>query len=346
MDKVYEDDIKPFRLSDVEKKSVEWLIDGIIPKRGITCLVGDGGCGKSSLCCQIAASVSVGTPYLVAPQFWNKSAESTGNNRVLYFNGEDTFSYSLKQRLIDYDANEDNIYCLDVSSKDISNVRFDSKRLENVIMKYQPSLVILDPIQAFVPDAINMARRNAMRQYMQPLRVIAEKANCAILIVVHTNKKEGASGRARMCDSSDIWDIARSVLMMGETNDDEIRYISHEKSNYGPLALTTLFSIESGKVLFKDFSDLKDADFIAAKPKQTTQRKKSIQQEDAQAFILDYLQDGCRKEICDVDQAALQKGHSRNAIQKAKNILTKSGKIIHTSSGVAKTKKHFLQRVL
>ncbi len=45
--------------------------------------------------------------------------------------------------------------------------------------------------------------------------LIAAKQGCAVLIVMHSNKKQGVSDRTRLADSSDIWDMARSVLMMG-----------------------------------------------------------------------------------------------------------------------------------
>ncbi|MFR5991320.1 MAG: hypothetical protein ACLUGP_13515 [Faecalibacterium prausnitzii] len=48
---------------------------------------------------------------------------------------------------------------------------------------------------------------------------------------MHTNKRANVSGRARLADSSDIWDIARSVLMMGRDKNSEKLYLSHEKSS-------------------------------------------------------------------------------------------------------------------
>ncbi len=55
---------------------------------------------------------------------------------------------------------------------------------------------------------------------------------------MHTNKRPGVSGRGRLADSPDLWDIARSVLMMGRcknSTEGQI-YLSHEKSSYPNLA--------------------------------------------------------------------------------------------------------------
>lgn len=325
-------------LSDVETKEVEWLINGIIPKNSVTALVGDGGCGKSSICCQIAASVSNGQPYLINPNSINSVANDA--NRVIYFTGEDTFSHTLKKRILSYGANEDNIFVMDVTIDDVSKVRFDSDDLKEVIRVYSPSLVILDPIQTFVPSNINMASRNAMRQYMHALVSITSELNCTILLVVHTNKRDGVAGRTRMSDTSDIWDICRSVMMLGETNQDGIKYLSHEKSNFGPLSDTILYEIEDGQIKYKGTSQMKDRDYVVAKPRKRTM---SIEQEETQNFILTFLSDCLEKQICEVDKAALQYGCSKNAIQKAKKELVNKGKIIRSNTGVAKSKRFYLK---
>ena len=55
------------------------------------------------------------------------------------------------------------------------------------------------------------------------------------LIVCHTNKKNDVSARGRISDSSDIWDIARNVFIVGHTGEDDIRYLSHDKCNVAKL---------------------------------------------------------------------------------------------------------------
>src|SRR5882724_12138908 len=48
-------------------KSLEYLIDGLIPKQGISITVGDSGLGKSPLLYQTAICVAAGMPFMGRP---------------------------------------------------------------------------------------------------------------------------------------------------------------------------------------------------------------------------------------------------------------------------------------
>ena len=71
-----------------------------------------------------------------------------------------------------------------------------------------------------------MGARNAMRSTLNNLIALGEIYHVTIIIIVHTNKREMAGGRNRASDSSDIWDIARSVIFVGDTNDNDVHYFS------------------------------------------------------------------------------------------------------------------------
>mgnify|MGYP000461810604 CR=1 FL=1 len=61
-------------LEETEEKTPEWLISGYIPKRKITVLAGDGGAGKTTIWCAIAAAVSSGQPCFLDQDnpFWTR----------------------------------------------------------------------------------------------------------------------------------------------------------------------------------------------------------------------------------------------------------------------------------
>ena len=155
-----------------------------------------------------------------------------------------------------------------------------------------PALVIIDPLQSFLPAGVEMASRNQMRSILLPLKAIAAAQRCAVLLVMHSNKKMGVSGRARLADSSDIWDMARSVLMMGRSNSDGKIYLSHEKSSYSRPQQTVLLHIEdveldgvrTAQAVFDGCTDKKDADFIKEPRVRQAQTK-----EDTRDAILNVL---------------------------------------------------------
>ena len=126
----------------------------------------------------------------------------------------------------------------------------------------------------------------------QALADFAAKAGPLLLIVMHSNKKQGVSGRARLADSSDIWDMARSVLMMGRAKNDGKIYLSHEKNSYARPQQTVLLHIDdvevegvkTARAVFDGYTDKKDADFIEERRVRTAETR-----QDTRSAILNVL---------------------------------------------------------
>ena len=320
----------------VEEQTAEWLIPGYIPRYQITALVGDGGVGKTTVWCSLAAAVSSGRRSLFEddlPEGWGTRQPES----VLFLSSEDSIEYTLRKRLRIHGANLENIYSISIQDEAFNDLKFGGELLESIIAQYQPGLVLFDPLQSFVPPDIQMGQRNSMRSCLNPLIGIGERYKTTFIIVVHTNKRSGAYGRNRMADSSDVWDIARSILMMGTTKDKDIRYISHEKSNYGPMQDTVLFSIDDGKAVFRGYSDKKDRDYVEEYYETTRQRPAM---EEAKEFILNQLRDG-EMEAAELDSLAKAMGIAAMTFKRARGELSREGKIIHSSLGFGESKKHF-----
>lgn len=321
-------------MDTVEEKEPEWLVTDYIPRGQITVLAGDGGSGKTTIWCSIAAAVSSGGQCFLNQD--NPFAKNCIPGRVLFFSSEDSAEYTLKGRLRRSGAKLENVLSLDLADERFPEIKFNAPLLEELIKEYRPELVIFDPLQSYVPPDIQMGQRNAMRACLNPLIGLGEKYGTTFIIIVHTNKQMGLWGRKRIADSADIWDIARSVLIAGEANDG-LRYISQEKSNYGPLAQTVLFRLDSGKVEFEGYTDKKDKDYVTAATAATYQ---APAREDAKAFILDYLKDG-EKETADLDGMMKAQGISKATLERAKAELKKEGMIKYFNRGYGKEKKFY-----
>ena len=316
-------------MDDVEEIEIEWLVKEYIPKGQITLLAGDGGSGKTSVVCQIVASVSSGKACFMLEDTIFTNIERQEPQTVLFFSAEDSMQHVLKKRLRLNGAVMENIKSIDPSDDRFERLKFDDPFLGELIKEHRPALVIFDPIQSFIPWKADLSKRNQVRQSLTNLIKYGEKYGCTFLIIVHTNKQSNVWGRKRIADTADLWDAARSVLIAGETGEDNIRYISHEKCNYGLTGETVLFSIENGAVKFNGYSGKKDREYVNARF--TIQR--DIKREAAKDFILSYLENGAVK-VKELDAAAKATGYSDTGIRRAKAELKSEGliKIFHTKS--------------
>ena len=333
------DSLSVVTMDVAEEKEPDWLVDRYVPKYQITSLAGDGGSGKTTVWCAIAAAVSNGTlPFMLDGENipFKTSSEP---QKVMFFSAEDSFEYTLKRRLRKNGAKLENVLSIDIADDRFQNIKFDNPFLERLLAYHRPALCIFDPIQAFIPPEIHMGDRNAMRSCLAPLIGYGEKYGVTFLIVEHANKQSGVWGRKRIADSADIWDISRSVIMAGETNEAGIRYLAHEKSNYGRTGATILYTIDDEVVNFKAYTDKKDKDFVAAVDYSVRQ---APQRDEAKEFILDFLKDGKEKEVEDLDGMAKAMGIGAGTLKRAKTELRKDGKIKTRSIGYGQTKKYYI----
>lgn len=270
-------------LADVPEKEAEWLVPGYIPKREITIVAGDGGVGKSFAWCSLAASISTGNPCFLLEN--TLTAFTPEPQKVMFFSSEDSSQYILRRRLRENGADLHNIVTIDCGDQRFADIRLDSVFLERLLEEHRPALCIFDPLQSFLPAGTQMISRADMRLAMGKLHYFGEVFGTTFLIVMHCNKQTSVWGRSRLADSADIWDIARSVLIVGKpVGRDNVRYISHEKCNYGRQQPTVLYRIEDGKVVFAGHSDKRDREFMLESSKL---QRSTPAIDDACALILD-----------------------------------------------------------
>lgn len=328
-----QEDHSAFLLSAcIEEKEASFLLPGI-PSDNITLLVGDGGVGKGLMSCHLAAAITTGR-YCCLDSVQDHIPEREAA-RVILINAEDSFSRVVKQRLTDAQADHSRIITAD-EDKPVPTI----EEVIEAIKAYRPRLAILDPLQSFVPEGAAMERRNVMRKFMQPLQQTAAAYECAILIVMHTNKRTGASGRYRVADSADLWDIARSVFIMGAVNDEENTvYISHEKSNYGKPLKTQLCRIDEAGLYWVGETSKKDHDFVQERDRHSGGRP-ATQRAEAVQIIIDEIKrkDGVMSNK-DLTMIAEQNDISAKTLRNARTELVNSGQLTVEHSGQGKDHK-------
>lgn len=320
-------------LDHFEEKDPEWLVPGYIPKKQITMLCGTGGTGKTSVWISLIASLSSGQRTLFDGS--GEFAVKREPMRCMFFSGEDTVENVIKRKLREQKANMKQILTMSLSDPNFDKIQFGSDYLEEKIAWYRPAICVFDPLQSFIDKRVRMADRNAMRQSMRSLIEWGELYGTTFVIVMHTNKQLNVWGRNRMADSADLWDIARSVLMVGDTGDEGIKYMSHEKSNYGKTGQTMLFRNDLGNPTFYAWSDLKDRDYVQEDARKRNDQRAQGHHDEIVNTIMSTLSDypeGLPAK--DLKDLLRDLGYGINAIERVKSGLKESGRIVYKKSNL------------
>ena len=232
--------------SKLKSKPVDWLWYPYIPYGKITIIQGDPAGGKTSLALYLAMLLTNGKPMPL-------SQTNVEKQNVIYQNREDGASDTIKPRLERYGADCDRVCFILEEDEPLS---LSDERLEKAIIEANARVLILDPIQAYLGEN-DMLRANDIRPLMTNLCKVAERTNCAVILIGHLNKKDGGKDIYRALGSIDIVAAARSILMVKlcEDEDETLRRVVHVKSNLAPKGKDLHFSLKNDKLTKWKYAD-------------------------------------------------------------------------------------------
>ena len=156
----------PDCLENVPIQNVSWLVDGLLPMGEVSLLGADGGTGKGIWQAQLIAYVTAGR----TSGFFPQPPEKTGS--VLLFSGEDDPGKVLKARLTAAGADMSRVMVVTSDAyfaRTGSPLCIPDTSFAKYVGKAAPALVIIDPLQSFLPAGVEMASRNQMRSILLPL---------------------------------------------------------------------------------------------------------------------------------------------------------------------------------
>jgi predicted ATP-dependent serine protease len=227
-------ELQLIKMSEIQSQEIAWLWYPFIPYGKLTIIQGDPGDGKTTLVLNIAAKLSKGSGL-------DREMKTMESINVIYQSAEDGLSDTIKPRLEQAGADCENIIVIDESMKSLSMI---DERLEEAVIRTKAKLLILDPIQAYLGGGMDMNRANEARDMTKKLAALAEKYQCAIVLVGHMNKAAGNKAAYRGMGSIDFFAVARSVLLVGRVEGDpSIRAVVQIKNNLAAFGHPKAFAL-------------------------------------------------------------------------------------------------------
>lgn len=271
-------ELKLLRMADVPEEQVHWLWHPYIPRGKLTIVQGDPGEGKTTFVLALVALLTTGKPV-------PGEDATTEPCNVIYQTAEDGLGDTVKPRLTTLGADCSRVLVIDESQRELS---MSDERVESAIIETNAKLFVLDPIQAYLGSDVDMHRANEIRPIIKRLGFIAERNDCAIVLVGHMNKMQGAKSAYRGLGSIDFRAAARSVLVIGRSKDDStVRIAAHDKSSLAPEGQAIVFELhlENG-FAWRGYCDATAEDVLSGRGNTRTKTQQ------AEQLIRELLVDG------------------------------------------------------
>ena len=294
------------RMSEIRQTEVEWLWYPYIPFGKLTIIQGNPGEGKTFFAMQLAAACT-NRKYL--PQM-----EPFEPFNVIFQTAEDGLGDTVKPRLVSAEADMERVLVIDDTDHPLT---LADKRIENAIRENNARLVIIDPLQAFLGANVDMNRANEVRPILRRLADTAQNTNCAIVMIGHLNKASGSQSTYRGLGSIDITAVVRSLLFIGKVKTDPTtRVIVHEKSSLAPPGQSLAFSLGDEKGFWWIGAyDISAEDLLAGGEGNKTELKQEL----AVKLITEFLAEGKKVSIAEINAEARERGISERTVRLAKN---------------------------
>ncbi len=308
--------LQMIKMSEIQSQEVSWLWYPFIPYGKLTIIQGDPGDGKTTLVLNIAAWLSKG-------EGLDSEMKLSEPVNVIYQSAEDGLADTVKPRLELAGADCERILVIDEKEKSLSMV---DERLEKAIVQTKARMLILDPIQAYLGGGMDMNRANEARDMTKKFGALAEKHQCAIVLIGHMNKAAGNKAAYRGMGSIDFFAVARSVLLVGRVEGEpNIRAVVQIKNNLATFGHPKAFALsEDGFQWLGDYEITADEVLggIAPKANKMEQAKRLLRE---LALTTDAIQSN---EIFDM---ADEQGISKRTLENAKRELGIRAKKINNS---------------
>ena len=269
-------ELKLISMSEIQTEEVKWIWRPYIPLGKVTIVQGDPGEGKTTLILAIIAALTKG-------EALPESDEVLEPMNVIYQTAEDGLADTIKPRLVATGADCTRVLVIDESKQELT---LCDERLEQGIQETGAKLIVIDPIQAYLGNEVDMHRANEVRPVLKRVASMAERTGCAVILIGHMNKAQGLKASYRGLGSIDFRAAARSVLLVGRLKvASSIRVMAQDKNSLAPEGVSIAFELDAERGFqWKGCCDSTVDDVLSGTGKVQT---KTMQMEDELRRMLD-----------------------------------------------------------
>lgn len=313
------------KASDVERRTVEWLWEGRLPRGKLSLIVGDPDIGKTCLFADCSARLTRGWP-------WPDGAPACGPGSVIICTAEDGLEDTLRPRLEVAGADLDRVQFLtgvEAFSTEADGVVVAPLSLARNIQSLRAAVkstpdclaVFLDPLSAFMGEKVDSHKDANVRWVLGPVADLAEQLRVGIIGILHLNKAAGQAAAYRTMGSVAFVAAARAVWgVVRDKTDREKRLFLRVKCNLARPKPGLSYTIleQDGQPVVAWSADPVDIDVDKAMAPEDAQDR--CEREDAREWLRATLSDGPQP-AADMYRAAKEVGHSKRTIERAKQEL-------------------------
>lgn len=279
----------PTTFADIAPERVEWLWDGRLPVGKLVVIDGDPGAGKSTLGVELAAHVSTGNPW--------PDGTACPHGRALLLTAEDGLADTVSPRLHAAMADVSRVMPLpDRVVEDVPRpVTFptDHDHLHEFVETHEITLVVIDPLSAYLHSTIDFNNDASMRQVLRPLAIVAEQTSSTIVAVRHVGKGQREKAIHSGLGSIATTAAARMAFIAAPDPDDEDRrLLAATKCNLAAKPSTLAYRLvnepqyDVARIRWEGTADHSADELVRTPSAQTDKRG------DAEAFLIEQLSEG------------------------------------------------------
>lgn len=293
-------------MNDVEQTEVDWLWYPYIPFGKLTIVQGNPGEGKTFFAMQLVAACT--------NQKFLPDMEPFEPFNMIFQTAEDGLGDTVKPRLVSSGADLNRVLVIDDTENPLT---LADDRIERAIRENNAKLMVIDPLQAFLGANVDMNRANEVRPVFRKLADIAQSTGCAIVMIGHLNKASGTQSTYRGLGSIDIAAVVRSILFVGKVKDNPTtRVIVHEKSSLAHPGQALAFSLGDQKGFrWIGAYEISAEDLLAG----GEGTKAELKQEQAIKLMYEFLSDGRKVSIAEINKEAVERGISERTVRLVRN---------------------------